>query len=223
DARDGFCESLRECCEKYPDTYFIVKPHPNEDFNFYRRKLRAFRGGRRVKVVPDAYSLEVLKISGLSVQRICTTGLEAAILGRPAVDFDYGVQGAYEGDVLKGIWPEAGSKEELFHLFDQWRNGDNGPWAASAERRRAVVNEWASLNKGEATKKAAGVIADLCESANGYQLGLIERALHMARYCVISFLKDVYRKIFPDRWGRYNKAPNFCDFAVWRRKFSGLV
>jgi surface carbohydrate biosynthesis protein len=215
-ARKAFCDVLKECVSRYPDLFFIIKPHPNEDFTFYSD----FEIKGRVRLVPNAYSLEVLQISDMNIQRICTTGLESAIMRKLSIDFNYGIEGAYKGDVLKGIWPEAASCEELFQLLEQWRNNDLTAWHRSKGRREQVIHEWASLRPGKATEAAAEFICALCKDARPYKISYFERGIAKVRYYTISLLKDIYRKIVPDAWGRYNKAPTFWDLYSWRRKIA---
>ena len=214
-AREKFISTIKKLIKTFSDYIFLIKPHPNEDFYFYKKYLNKISN---LKIVPNLYSIEALSISDLVVQRRCITGLEAAILNKPAIDYTYQTLEAYDGDLVKGIWPQANTEEELFDLIACWRRGNFKVWEMCRKEREERLRKWVSLNKGKATEKAAEVIDKIANETVPYSLYFFEILRTKFRYYIISLLKDIYRKIFPDRWGRYSKAPNFLDFWVWRYK-----
>lgn len=216
EARDNFVRLIKEALHKFPNLFFLIKPHPNEDFLFYKKEISAI--STSIKLIPNLYSIEALGVSDLVIQRRCTTGLEAAIMDKLAIDYDYGVSDIYDGDLVEGIWPEAKNKVELWDLIARWQNNDFYNWSILKEKRKDRLQKWVMLNKGKATLVAAEIIDRLIKNTSEYNVGIKEEALSLFKYYLISFLKDIYRKVFPDKWGRYHKAPNFFDFWIWRRK-----
>lgn len=220
EARKKFICTIQDMLKNFPNYIFLIKPHPNEDFLFYRKY---FRNHPRIRIIPNLYSIEALLISDLIIQRRCTTGLESAILNIPAIDYNYEFPDLYNGDLVKGIWPEANSESELFDLITKWEKKDLTPWIECEEERKKRIEKWCSLNKGKATEKSAEIIYQIATKTDSYHLDLSKIIKNKIRYYFVASLKDIYRKIFPDRWGRYHKAPNFLDFWLWRKKASKIL
>jgi len=219
-ARENFLQTVEEIRKKFPQYYLLVKPHPNEDYHFYKKHLKK---SSQVRIVCNLYSIEALFLSDLVIQRRCTTGLEAAILNKLAIDYSYEESFVYDGDLVKGIWPEAQNKDELINLISLWEKNDFRLWQNCEEEGKDRLKKWVYLNKGQATQKAAEVVHMLAQNTMKYNLSNAVIFKNKIKYYGISLIKDIYRKIFPDRWGRYNKAPNFFDFWLWRRKIRNLL
>lgn len=78
------CTAVRDAAIALPEVEFIVKLHPSENPRLWRALRRGSRGaGLRVIVRCDTAAL--LSRADVVVTRFSTTGMEAAILGKPLV------------------------------------------------------------------------------------------------------------------------------------------
>lgn len=80
----GFASALPELARGFPDHHFVVRPHPSEDHDAWRRETRglenmtvAFEGS----VIPWIAGADAL------IHNSCTTGVEAYLLGKPVIAY----------------------------------------------------------------------------------------------------------------------------------------
>jgi surface carbohydrate biosynthesis protein len=80
---DVLVKLLRWTVEKFPEYSIIVRPHPSEHSEFWRRLLS---GTTRAHVVEQSDPHPWILGSKLTIHTGCTTGLEAAILDIPVIN-----------------------------------------------------------------------------------------------------------------------------------------
>lgn len=81
---DGFAELMPALSRAFPETRIILRPHPSEDHDRWRELTAGLENVRVLhegNVVPWLMAAEVLVHNG------CTTAVEGAVLGTPAVAF----------------------------------------------------------------------------------------------------------------------------------------
>lgn len=82
--REALLELIIRAREAIQDVWFLVKPHPMERADRYRKVL----GGKdRIGVLTQEYPFIFLSVSDLHIHHRCTTSTEARLLGVPAVDY----------------------------------------------------------------------------------------------------------------------------------------
>jgi hypothetical protein len=86
DAHDlaDFVMLAKEVATAYADHQIVLRPHPSEDPVFYER---AFKPYRNILVTRDGSSLDWIRSAKLVVHCNCTTGVEAVLANKPAVNF----------------------------------------------------------------------------------------------------------------------------------------
>ena len=78
------CTAVRDAAMALPDVEFVVKLHPSEDPRLWRA-LRRRSGGAGLRVIARCDTAALLSRADVVVTRFSTTGMEAAILGKPLV------------------------------------------------------------------------------------------------------------------------------------------
>lgn len=215
-ARESFTQTLKHLAKSLPDVCFVVKPHPNEDFSYYRRILP-----ENVHLVGDYYSFEIINISDLTIQRACTTGIEAAIIGKRSIEYDYDNPDAYPGDVFDGIWPKAKNKEELCLFIEDFLNSDYTRWDELKARRENILEKYTGLNSGKASEVFVQSLIKKIESKKQKKKNV--RRTGVLLYYFESIAKDFYRTVFKDKLGRFDKVPKILDIISWRKKARSLI
>lgn len=74
-----------DLAKKYPKKNFIIRPHPSESIEFWKKKLNKFKN---CKVIYKNNIAPWIIASDLIIQNRCTTGLEAFMLNKPTISFD---------------------------------------------------------------------------------------------------------------------------------------
>jgi surface carbohydrate biosynthesis protein len=77
-------ELTTRLARSYPSTQIVLRPHPSEDHDMYRR---AFAGITNVHVHHRGPVSPWLKACAVLVHNVCTTGVEAALMGRPVLAY----------------------------------------------------------------------------------------------------------------------------------------
>lgn len=95
---DDFKQLIPALAQAFPDRTIVVRPHPSESYQIYR-EIAA--GNDRVVVINEGNVIPWLLAAKALVHNGCTTGLEAYVLGVPAISYlatlnefyDYDFQG----------------------------------------------------------------------------------------------------------------------------------
>ena len=85
EGRDVAADAFFETAEKLSDVQFVIKPHPLEDLNYYRRRI-ADTGLHNVRFCPHDYIWSILRASDVHLHRQCTTASEAWMWGKPTIE-----------------------------------------------------------------------------------------------------------------------------------------
>lgn len=79
-----FLDLVEELCKKFPQYTIVIRPHPGEDFNSYRKY---FSGYKNVHVVHEGSIIKWLMAAQVIIHNGCTSGIEAFLLNKPLISF----------------------------------------------------------------------------------------------------------------------------------------
>ncbi|MCP3029956.1 hypothetical protein LF817_01240 [Halobacillus sp. A1] len=79
-----FIEMIKKLRKTYPQFKLVIRPHPAEDFQSYRR---AFSTDPNVHIIHEGNVIHWILASKLVIHNGCTTGIEASILDKPVISF----------------------------------------------------------------------------------------------------------------------------------------
>jgi hypothetical protein len=83
--RDAAAQAFFAAAKALPRAQFVLRPHPVEDRNYYRARMRELRLDN-VVFCPSDYIWNVLNASDVHLHRQCTTAIEAWMWGKPTIE-----------------------------------------------------------------------------------------------------------------------------------------
>ena len=148
--------------QAFPDLTIIVRPHPSENFKIYGDLAAQCK---RVKVTNEGNVIPWLLAAKMMVHNGCTTGLEAYVLGVPAISYlatfneyyDYEFQG-----LPTKLSHQCFSFEELKRTLTRILAGELD--VAKGEERKALIDYYLAAQNG---RLACERIVDVLEES-GY-------------------------------------------------------
>ncbi len=82
---DAYVDLVHELARTSADLPIVIRPHPSEDHDNWRKRLRGLDG---VTVTSDRTAAEWIERASVVVHTGCTTGMEGRFLGRPVLRFN---------------------------------------------------------------------------------------------------------------------------------------
>ena len=148
--------------QAFPDLTIIVRPHPSENFKIYDDLAAQCK---RVKITNEGNVIPWLLAAKMMVHNGCTTGLEAYVLGVPAISYlatfneyyDYEFQG-----LPTKLSHQCFSFEELKRTLTRILAGELD--VAKGEERKALIDYYLAAQNG---RLACERIVDVLEES-GY-------------------------------------------------------
>ena len=175
--------------EAFPDHRIVVRPHPTENHEVYRkiagrcRRVRVTNGGN---IVPWLMAARALVHNG------CTTGVEAYLMGVPAISYRAAVNEEYDYGFYRLpnlLSHECFDFEELRTTLQRILDGELG--VADGAERRALIDRYLVAQEGplacERMVKVLEMIAAQRAAAprrngfNGMERWLLSKGLGLAR------------------------------------------
>jgi len=81
---ESFVQLAHELSRRHPDRTIVIRPHPSENHARWRQETGALPN---VKVIFEGNVVEWILGSEVTVHNNCTTGVEAYLLGKPAISY----------------------------------------------------------------------------------------------------------------------------------------
>ena len=139
-----------------PEVQFLIKPHPIEDLDFYRREVEE-SGCTNIRFCPANYIWNVLNASDIQLHRHCTTAIESWMWQRPTIEMDM------ESSVgLSWVERECGSDstrtpDELIAIVREYLSGRQLS-AECLDYRRDYVERWFGPQDGKRCSETAKLL-----------------------------------------------------------------
>ena len=132
---EHFQQMLPALCEAVPGCTVVVRPHPTEN---HAPWLAVASRCPNLEVASDGSVLPWLIAARTLVSNGCTTALEAALLGTPAITYQPFVDPAYDDDLPNSLGHRVYSVGSLCEAVVAAVGGDLGP--LPEETRRAILD-----------------------------------------------------------------------------------
>ena len=87
-SRELISQILTQWCLDNPDANIIIRPHPNEQRQHYKRLVDELtkRGRNNIALITEEPIWDILNSTDVLIQRCCTTGVEACLMGLPVLE-----------------------------------------------------------------------------------------------------------------------------------------
>jgi surface carbohydrate biosynthesis protein len=131
-----------EIAAAFPEHSIIVRPHPSEDHAAWRK---AAGDQANVHVICEKSVIPWLIASSVLVHNGCTTAVEAAVLGRPAIAFRPVTHKDFDFEFPDSLSEQAYSAEELISAARDIVGGDPRSQERTAIRSEILRHHIASL------------------------------------------------------------------------------
>jgi surface carbohydrate biosynthesis protein len=155
---EHFQRLIPALAERFPAHAIVVRPHPTERQDVYRRIAS---GSARVRVTNEGNVVPWLLAARALVHNGCTTGLEAWVLGAPAVSYRPRVDDRYDDDFYRlpnRVSHQAFDLDGLVQTLRRILAGELG--APDGAERKALVDHCLAAREGPL---ACARIVDLVE------------------------------------------------------------
>jgi surface carbohydrate biosynthesis protein len=177
--------------KEFPKYNFVVRPHPTENQEIYRQIAA---GCERVEVTNEGNVVPWLMAAKALIHNGCTTGVEAYVMGVPAISYREAVNEYYDYGFYRLpnlLSHQCFDFEELSITLGKILAGELG--AAGGEEREILVRQHLAALDGPL---ACERIVDVCEKIIDGQLerskpGLLDR---LTGYCMAN-MRTLKRKI----------------------------
>ncbi len=113
---DTFIDLLPDIARRFPGNTIVVRPHPSENHSLWTAAAAKLKN---IEIIHEGPVLPWLLAAGTMIHNGCTTGLEAFLLGRPAISFEPKDVHPGAENLPNFLSNRAQSQQELFALISQ--------------------------------------------------------------------------------------------------------
>nr|WP_306798745.1 surface carbohydrate biosynthesis protein [Oceanobacillus saliphilus] len=106
----SFLEMIKVACERFPHINFIIRPHPGENFDSYRK---AFSSYNNVHVIHEGNIIKWLMAAEIVIHNGCTSSIEAFLLGKPIISYIPITSNEYDVELPNKLGVKATCTEEV--------------------------------------------------------------------------------------------------------------
>lgn len=81
---DNFVEMTKAMCQNFPDTNFVIRPHPGENPESYQNEFSSYNN---VHVIHEGNIIKWLMAAEVIIHNGCTSSIEAFLLGKTIISY----------------------------------------------------------------------------------------------------------------------------------------
>ena len=154
---DRFLPMVGSLAKRFAARSVVVRPHPSERFETWHALARAHPN---LSVATDGTAVDLAARSALVIHNGCTTGLEAALIGRPVLAFTPVISPTFDVALPNAVSTCCGSEEALFETVAQTLDAPADAGARSARVWRFLRDGWVGDGSG---RLASDIIVDVLD------------------------------------------------------------
>jgi hypothetical protein len=160
---DAFKDLIPRLSMAFPDHTLVVRPHPTENQDIYKQIAGRCK---RVVVTNEGNVVPWLMATRAVIHNGCTTGVEAFVMGVPAISFRPRINETYDNGFYRLpnlVSYQCFNFEELRNTLEDILSGRLG--AVNGDERRAAIDEsLAALNGAMASERIVAVLGKISET-----------------------------------------------------------
>ncbi len=183
----GFTTALPVLARAFPDHRLIVRPHPSEDHDEWRRQAQ---GLANVEVIYEGSVIPWLLAAEAVLHNSCTTGLEAHLLGRPVVAYRPACDEVLDSELPNAVSRQAYELDELVTVVGDVLQGG----AAEAVDAGLAGRYIAALDGPLAAEQVVAALDEIAFDGAPLALGPAAR-LDLAAGQTLAAIKPVARRL----------------------------
>jgi hypothetical protein len=232
EGRDAAAGGFFAAAKALPHAQFVVRPHPVEDRDYYRRKTRELSLDN-VAFAPSDYIWNVLNASDVHLHRQCTTAVEAWMWEKPTIEMGMDAFRHWR-------WPdrEAGSntvhdEAQLVRTIGEYLDGRKVDEAV-LRYRREYIHEWFGPADGRRCLTAARMISEFLARRGRRRryitpLGKVGSPPRLTAAAVVRYAlskrpnEPLFRAAAPPSSGPEDKLITRRDISAYARLLAGAV
>ena len=151
-----------DLASEFSDINVVIRPHPHERAETYREKLQT-AGVTSVKVNRDGPVVPWILAAKSVIHRHCTTAIEAALAGVPAISPAWVNTSANAPDA-EAVSHIVESKSELMDLIHAANQGRVQPTPRITAETGRIIDDWLFQVDGDSSARVAGAILESLKS-----------------------------------------------------------
>lgn len=183
-----FQEIIPELSKNFKDRNIIIRPHPSENHDFWKKVARNFPN---VSVVHSGNVIPWLIATDVLIHNGCTTAVESFLLGTKAVAYRPFIVPEQETELPNKISQEIHSMTEL---IDNLNKIKNNLVSDDRESKKEYLNLYLSGIDGKTASE--NIAYHLFDNANFSSKGINSSLFFSFR--ILSYIRKIIRKIFLD-------------------------
>ena len=160
----AFSRMLGPLSRALPDHTIVVRPHPSEDHEAWRREIANLPdlgadARSRVRVIHEGSALPWILASDVVIHNSCATGIEAFAMDVPVVAYRPLTSGTYDGFLPNAVSRQVFSEKALVDLAKAIVDGPSADGTDAATRgRRAAGRFFSGLDGILASERMVGTL-----------------------------------------------------------------
>ncbi|MEY7849466.1 surface carbohydrate biosynthesis protein [Natrarchaeobius sp. A-rgal3] len=169
---DELLESIRSLSTELSEHSIIIRPHPSEDYDFYRTE---FKNDRSITIEHSGDVRGWIYASDCVIHNSCTTGIESTMLNVPTVSFEPNIEGtaANRPQLPNDVSTTVTTEDELIdqvktYVSRSTRYELSKTKEAKLRQYFANVNEQAAPKIASAVNQIDGVVGETSFPKPGY-------------------------------------------------------
>jgi len=220
-ALNGMVSLCRQTCERYPNTTFVLRPHPFENDRMY---LDGLSGVKNLHIRRDGSIISWLKYAGVLIQLNSSAAFEAQLLGKAVVSPEFFQDESLKVPVASECSVEAHSEEEYWDVLDHIIGKRFDAGVQDRVERVSVafhklVNDWIYKNDGRSSERVAEALHKIVNGEQGQKKKWTWSARWYCHYVWVHayhIVKCMLTKMVADRryWNRFSKSFKAADFGA---------
>lgn len=165
-AFDGSIEIIKELARKYPDTVFVVRPHPFECPDIY---IREFSDSANIYVRQEGNVSNWIKYSLFVLQLNSSTGIEAGFYNKKSISMEMFQNEEIMVPAVVESSLRAKTHDELYELFDILINKKedsrfNELIKKTSQSLNQIIDEWYYKIDGNAAERLSNAVENVFKS-----------------------------------------------------------
>ena len=203
----AFVKLMPELAKAFPKLKIVLRPHPGESPEAWRDIVK---GSPNVEINMEGSVVPWILASKALVHNGCTTGLEAYVLGQPAVAYQPLTSAEFELRLPNDLSLPANNERELFSILAKALDNRITGHDLHTKERTAILAQYVSAADGDlATERLSGLLEQFLSGTAPQSPNLVTWPAGAAVVLGRAFLKRLHR----------DRAGHKSNIAYTRHRF----